>query len=108
GVPPAASRAMPPPPAVADPEWQRYVGRYRNAWADAQVLVMGGKLTIIFPNLPDPLWAPATLVPVGEHTFRIETKDGYGSHGEHAAFEFDGNGQGAPGTLRHNHPSRVT
>src|SRR5262249_59607108 len=89
GVPPAASRAMPPPPAVADPEWQRYVGRYRNAWADAQVLVMGGKLTIIFPNLPDPLWAPATLVPVGEHTFRIETKDGYGSHGEHVVVELD-------------------
>src|SRR4029453_9158173 len=58
-VAPAVARAPAPPPPVADPTWQRYVGRYRSAWADAQVLVMGGQLTIILPNLPHPLWRPA-------------------------------------------------
>jgi hypothetical protein len=78
---------------------ERYVGRYRSAWADAQVLVMGGRLTMIFPNLPDPLWAPATLAPVSEHTFRVETKDGYGSHGERVVFELDAAGR-SPGHHR--------
>jgi hypothetical protein len=43
-------------------------------------------------NLPDPMLAPATLVPAGEHTFRIDTKDGYGSHGELVVFELDASG----------------
>src|SRR5262249_59425016 len=71
-VAPAVARATAPPPPVPDPGWQRYVGRYRNAWGDAQVLVMGGRLTIIFPNLPAPLWARRTLVPFGQPTVRCE------------------------------------
>jgi len=102
-VAPAVARATAPPPPVADPSWERYVGRYRSAWADAQVLVMGGRLTMIFPNLPDPLWAPATLVPVSEHTFRVETKDGYGSHGERVVFELDGSGKVTRVTIGYNH-----
>ena len=38
----AITRATMPPPPTADPAWQRYVGRYRNAWGDLQVLVVGG------------------------------------------------------------------
>ena len=91
-VAPAIARATAPPPPVPDPAWQRYVGRYRNTWGDAQVLVIGGRLSIIGPNLPDPMWAPSTLVPIGEHTFRLETRDGYGSHGERAVFELDASG----------------
>ena len=102
-VAPAIARATAPPPPVPDAAWQRYVGRYRNAWGDAQVLVVGGRLTIIGPNLPDPMWAPGTLVPIGEHTFRLETKDGYGSHGERVVFEMDAAGKVARLTIGYNH-----
>jgi hypothetical protein len=92
---PALTRAATPPaaPPVPDPAWERYLGRYRNAWGDAQVFVLDGRLTWIGPNLPDPMLAPATLVPVGEHTFRVETKDGFGLPGEHVVFEMDANGR---------------
>ena len=81
------------PPAVVDPGWSRYVGRYRNGWGDTQVVVVDGRLMMIGANLPDPMLAPATLVPEGEHTFRIDAKDGYGTHGELAVFELDAAGK---------------
>jgi hypothetical protein len=33
--------------------------------------------------------APGRLVPVGEHTFRVETTNGYGIPGELVVFEMD-------------------
>jgi CubicO group peptidase (beta-lactamase class C family) len=78
-----------PAPRPADPAWQRYVGRYRNAWRDIQIVVRGGELVAIAPDLADPLLAPSTLTPVAEHTFRVETTDGYGVPGELAVFELD-------------------
>ncbi len=107
-VAPAVARATAPPPSVADPSWQRYLGRYRNAWGDAQVLVMDGRLTIISPNLPDPLWAPGTLVPTGKHRFRLETKDGYDGHGERVVFDLDAAGTVTRLTIGYNHLLPVT
>jgi D-alanyl-D-alanine carboxypeptidase len=82
-----------PPPVAPDPAWRHYLGRYRNAFGDAEVLVLNGRLTWIGPNLPDPTVAPAILVPAGEHRFRIETKDGMALAGEHVVFELDANGR---------------
>ena len=107
---PAIVRAAnaPAAPPVADPSWARYLGRYRNAWGDSQVLIFNGRLTWIGPNLPDPLFAPATLVPVGEHTFRIETKDGMALPGEHVVFELDANGRVARVKLGANYVAPIT
>ena len=91
-VAPAIVKATAPPPAVADPAWQRYVGRYRNPFADIQVLVRDGQLTMLIPALPDPLLASSRLVPVREHTFRVDTKNGYGIPGELVVFEHDATG----------------
>ena len=82
-----ATRAAAP---VADPAWQRYLGRYRNAWGDLQIVVRGGRLTVIGPTMPDPLLVTSTLTPVGAHAFRVETANGYGIPGELARFELDG------------------
>ena len=87
---PSVARVMEPPRPVLDPAWSRYLGRYRNGWGDIQVLVLDGRLTMIGPALPDPTLAPATLAPVAEHTFRLESPDGFSSHGERVVFEFDG------------------
>jgi CubicO group peptidase (beta-lactamase class C family) len=92
---PAFARAAAPAGDASEPDagWQRYLGRYRNAWGDTQVLIAGGRLTLIGPFLPDPMLAPATLHPVAEHVFRLETKDGFGAHGEPVVFELDDGGR---------------
>ncbi|HYB42644.1 MAG TPA: serine hydrolase [Candidatus Methylomirabilis sp.] len=76
-----------------DPSWQRYTGRYRSAWGDAQVLLGPDGLVLIQPNLLDPLPTSTRLVPVGEHVFRAEEQDGYGVHGESVVFELDADGR---------------
>ena len=84
-----------PPRAAPDPRWQRYIGRYRDAWSDTQVLVRDGELVIIDPAADDPLDTMATLTPVAEHVFRYESSDGSSSRGELAVFEVDDTGHGA-------------
>lgn len=90
-----AIRAVTSPPATAQPPagWQRYAGRYRSPWADAQVLVVDGGLAMIDPSLADPMVNLVRLHPVAEHTFRMETKDGFGATGELVAFELDASGR---------------
>ena len=96
-----------PAPPTADPAWERYVGRYRSAWRDVQILVRGGELTVIGPDGPDPLLAPATLRPVAEHTFRVETPDGYGIPGELVVFETDPAGRVRRARFGENYMERI-
>ncbi len=103
----AIAKLTQPAPPTADPVWARYVGRYRNAWGDVQILVRGGELTAIGPNLPEPLLAPATLKPVAEHTFRVETKDGYGIPGELVVFETDASGRVIRAKFGQNYTERI-
>ena len=88
-VAPAIAHPQAPAPAP-DPAWQRYVGRYRGPMRDTEIVTDGGRLLMIYPELPDPTLAPAVLVAVGEHRFRIEANDGFGNYGESAVFEVDG------------------
>lgn len=92
---PALLKAVAPEPATqaAAPEWQQYTGRYRSAWGDLQVLVYNNELVMIHPMDPDPLAGMIKLKPVAEHTFRMETKEHFGSNGELAVFELDDAGK---------------
>ena len=104
----SAITAVPKPaPRTADPVWQRYVGRYRNAWRDIQIVVRGGELVAIAPDGPDPLLAPSTLAPVAEHTFRVETTDGYGIPGELVVFETDPAGRVTRARFGENYSERI-
>ena len=103
----AIAGANRPAPPVADPAWQRYVGRYRNAWGDVQIIVRGGELVAIGPATPDPLLAPSTLKPVGEHTFRVETHDGYGVPAELVVFETDPAGRVTRARFGENYTERI-
>ena len=89
----ATAQSAAPEPAPPDPGWHRYIGKYRNAWRDNQVLVRNGQLVIIDPASSDPLPSLGTLTPVAEHTFRHETGDGLSSPGELAVFEVGGDGE---------------
>ena len=77
---------------MVDPGWERYVGRYRSAWSDLQVLVLDGQLVALDPSEADPNPAKHLLHPLADHTFRIETKDGYSDNGELAMFQLDAQG----------------
>jgi D-alanyl-D-alanine carboxypeptidase len=78
--------AAPAAPAGPPSGWQRYAGRYRSPWGDAQVLLVEGRLAMIDPSLPDPMLGVIWLHPVSEHTFRGETKIGFGTHNEPVVF----------------------
>lgn len=80
-------------PTAAQPEWQQYVGRYRSAWGDLQVMVYNNELVMITPSAPDPLVGMTKLKPVAAHTFRMESKEHFGSNGELAIFELDDSGK---------------
>ncbi len=93
-VPAIVKAAAPEPEATeAAPDWQRYLGRYRSPWGDSQVLIYNDELVILDPSSADPLAGMIKLQPVADHTFRMETKERFGSTGELARFELDEAGQ---------------
>lgn len=93
-VAPAVARAVGTSAAATPPAgWERYAGRYRSPWGDAQVLVVDGRLALIDPSQPDPMPTVTWLHPVAEHVFRAETRNGFGSHGEPVAFELAADGR---------------
>jgi D-alanyl-D-alanine carboxypeptidase len=107
-VAPAIVKATAPPAAAAPAGWERYAGRYRNAWGDAQVLLVQGRLALLDPSLPDPMPFVVWLNPTGEHTFRAETSNGFGSNGEPVVFELDGAGRGRRLKVGENYLDAVT
>lgn len=92
---PALIKAAKPEAATPEAlaEWQRYTGRYRSAWGDLQVLIYKDELVMIAPADADPLAGMTKLKPVAEQTFRMETKEHFGSNGELATFEVDDAGK---------------
>jgi CubicO group peptidase (beta-lactamase class C family) len=90
----ALLKAVPSTPlATPDPAWQQYLGRYRNTWGDAQVLIRHGALVVLDPSQPDPTLDISTLIPIAPHTFRLEQQNGFGSHGALVTFEVDSAGK---------------
>jgi hypothetical protein len=93
-VAPEILKVVTPVPAAGPPaDWERYAGRYRSPWADVQVLVVEGRLALIDPSLPDPMLVVTWLNPVSGPTFRSETTNGFGSHGEPVVFETGDDGR---------------
>jgi CubicO group peptidase (beta-lactamase class C family) len=88
----AGASSTGPTPAGPDPGLSRYVGRYRNAWGDSQVLLGPSGLRIVAPLNLDPTEGMETLIPVAPHTFKIESSNGYGAPGELATFELGSDG----------------
>ncbi|MGW8179014.1 MAG: DUF3471 domain-containing protein, partial [bacterium] len=66
----------------------KYVGKFRNRWGDAEVLIYNGELIMITPQLPDPMLEYTVLKHVEGDRFQMKAP-GYGSHNESAVFEFE-------------------
>jgi CubicO group peptidase (beta-lactamase class C family) len=108
-VAPAIRKVVAPPaPRALPPGWDRYLGRYRSAWGDMQVLAVDDRLAMLDPSQPDPMPGVTWLQPVSEHAFRSETKNGFGSHGELVVFEMDGDGGVARLRIGQNFMTPVT
>ena len=56
------------------------------------MLVLDGQLVALDPSEPDPMPSISKLQPVTDHTFRIETQDGYLDNGELAVFQLNDQG----------------
>ena len=96
-IAPAIERATAPvlAKAVADPAWQRYLGRYLGTDGHlTEVRIVDGKLVLYGAGPPPELdlgEAISELVPEGEHRFReVPTSDG---GGEAVVFEVNGQGK---------------
>jgi CubicO group peptidase (beta-lactamase class C family) len=95
-VAPAIKKAVARPPKMAepDPEWNRYVGKYRNPWSDSQVVILDNELVLVNPTLDNPKDSMLKLVPEGKNSFRITAdKKNSGAIGELATFEFGPDGK---------------
>jgi len=91
----AAATSALPVPREPDAGLSVYLGRYRNAWGDSQVLLGASGLRVVSPINADPGEGMETLTPVGPHTFRIESSNGFGAPGELAIFELGPDGHAA-------------
>jgi hypothetical protein len=93
-VAPAITKVVTPPKSdQAKPEWQKYVGKYSNPWNDNQVLIQAGKLVLLDPTDPNVESSKAELIPVKEHTFRMEEGPLAGARGELVVFELGKDGK---------------
>ena len=88
-VAPAIKKAVTPEkkPAVPDPSWTRFTGRYRSSWGDVEVLIVNGELVMVSPTANDLQEAMSRLVPAGDAIFRVESRSGGGPVGELVSFE---------------------
>ena len=94
-VGPAIARATEPFKMTSQPspDWEQYVGVYTWKNSDIEIMVLGGKLTLIFPEADNPWESRVTLEPVSEYTFRaIPVKWNYLLNGELLTFELDAAG----------------
>ncbi|MFN0182119.1 MAG: serine hydrolase domain-containing protein [Gemmatimonadales bacterium] len=81
-----AKAAAPKPKVVAwDPAWERFVGLYRGAWGDQQVVALRERLVIIDPTEPT-LDDFVPLEPLGGGRFRYLAKSGGGEVAEVVRF----------------------
>ena len=85
-----AKAAAPKPVVVAwDPAWERFVGLYRGAWSDVEVVLLNQKLVLVSPNAPN-VDTPVTLEPLGGGRFRYTARTGGGEVGEVVRFDEEG------------------
>jgi CubicO group peptidase (beta-lactamase class C family) len=107
---PALKKAGAPttPVAKADPQWNNFVGTYRDPWADSEIVVMNGQLVMIDPTADDPKESLLKLVPAGKNSFKIVAETfNYGEIGELVTFEVGTDGKAVRMKVGENYMSRL-
>ncbi|WP_222193891.1 serine hydrolase domain-containing protein [Modestobacter italicus] len=85
----AAPDGPPQPPAA---ELQRYTGRFVNLWGVTDVALLGGRLVLLRPGLPEPAEDHLELTVEDADTLRQETVAGFGSAGETVEYTWAADG----------------
>ncbi|MGH9840180.1 MAG: serine hydrolase [Blastocatellia bacterium] len=93
----------------ADPEWSKYVGKYRSPWGDSEVMVVNNELVMMDPTSDNPLETMVRLVAQGNNRFKITTENqNYGGAvGEIVSFELGPDGKIARMKTGDNYTFRV-
>ena len=89
----AAPQDGPPQPPVA--ELARYAGRFVNLWGVTDVALLGGRLVLLHPAVPDPAEEFLELTVEDADTLRQESVAGFGSAGETVDYTWGGDGTAA-------------
>ena len=76
---------------------ERWTGRFANLWGRTDVALLGGRLVLLSPAVPDPGEGWLELVPEGD-TLRSEAVDGTGPVGE--AVQYAWAEDGSPASVR--------
>jgi CubicO group peptidase (beta-lactamase class C family) len=63
--------ALNSPPPVADPAWQRFVGRYVNEGRESEIVLADGRLAWQDPTAADPARTRVPLEPAGGNVFKF-------------------------------------
>lgn len=91
-----------------DPSWSSYVGKYRDAWGDSQVLIFNDELVLIDLSEPDLEESLVYLVPEGKNKFRtVSDNPSFGEDGEVVTFEFGPNGKVRRIKIGENYSDRI-
>lgn len=72
-------------PMEWDPSWKRFVGVYRNAFSDSEIVELNNRLVLFDPSSPNPT-QQTKLIPIGGGRFRMEAPSGGGAVGEIVRF----------------------
>ena len=84
-------KAVTPTPVVAkaNPDWDNFVGTYRDPWGDTEIAIMNGELVMF-----DPTESLMKLVPAGKNKFKIVAEAFWsGAIGEYVTFEVGADGK---------------
>ena len=76
----------------ANPELQRFTGRFADLWGVVDVALLGGRLFMLRPTVADPADKPMPLEVVDDTTLRIAGGQGFGSYGEPVSYDFRDDG----------------
>jgi len=107
---PAIKKAVTPtrPVAKADPEWNNFVGTYRDPWGDSETVVVNEELVMIDPTADDPKESLVKLVPAGKNRFKIVAETfSYGEIGELVTFEMGADGKAVRMKVGENYMPRL-
>ena len=77
---------------------ERWTGRFANLWGRTDVALLGGRLVLLSPAVPDPGEGWLELVPESPDALRSEAVDGTGPVGE--AVEYTWADDGSPASIR--------
>ncbi len=107
---PAVKKVMAPAPVVkkADPDWDNFIGTYRDPWGDMEIVIVNGELVMMDPTADDPMESLLKLVPAGKNRFKIAAeKFNYGEIGESVTFELGADGKAVRMKVGENYTPRL-